>query len=118
MKDPIVRAQVLDTGISLRDMLVNMYDKNPYLHPGKEDVETTRLYVRNIPLSYDNDVITDYLKNIGLDMLNMLGPEPQRGNLQVLRPETDLLKLWSLMNPFQRRKHSLLVLQGTKTNNK
>ena len=51
MKDPIARAQVLVTGISLRDMQVNMYDKNPYLHPGKEDVEPTRLYVRNIPLS-------------------------------------------------------------------
>ena len=72
MKDPIARAQVLVTGISLRDMQVNMYDKNPYLHPGKEDVETTRLYVRNIPLSYDNDVITDYLKNMGLEMLGSL----------------------------------------------
>ena len=72
MKDPIARAQVLVTGISLRDMQVNMYDKNPYLHPGKEDVETTRLYVRNIPLSYDNDVITDYLKNMDLEMLGSL----------------------------------------------
>ena len=45
MKDPIARAQVLVTGISLRDMQVSMYDKNLYLHPGKKDVETTRLYV-------------------------------------------------------------------------
>ena len=84
MKDPIARAQVLVTGISLRDMQVNMDDKNPYLHPGKEDVETTRLYVRNIPLSYDNDVITDYLKNMGLEML---------GSLKYVRARTQERKL-------------------------
>ena len=72
VKDPIARAQVLVTGISLRDIQINMYDKNPYLHPGKEDVETTRLYIQNIPLSYGNDVITNYLKNMGLEMLGSL----------------------------------------------
>ena len=96
LKDPIARAQILVTGNSLRDTQVTLYDKNPYLHPGKEAVETTRLCVRNIPLSSDNDVITDYLKNMGVEMLGNLKCARARtpeGKLKILRPETDSLKL-------------------------
>ena len=107
MKDPIARAQVLVTDISLRDMQVNMYDKNPYLHPGKEDVETTRLYVRNIPLSYDNDVITDYLKNMWLEMLGSLKYVRARtpeGKLTNFKTGDRFVEIVVPDEPFQRRK--------------
>ena len=35
-------------------------------------METTRLYVRNIFLSYDNDIILDSLKAIGINLLGLL----------------------------------------------
>ena len=88
MLDPIARAQVLATGISLRDMQVTLYDKNPlknpYLMPGYENVETTRLYIRNVALSYDNGVIANYLKELNVQML---------GNLKYCRARNDQGKL-------------------------
>lgn len=88
MLDSEARAQVLVTGISLRDTQVTIYDRNPFLHPhlrlGHEHIETTRLYVRNIPLSYDNDVITGYLKDMNIEML---------GNLKYCRARTPEGKL-------------------------
>ena len=69
--DELAREQVLCTGISLRDTQVTLKEKNPFLYPGHEFLETTRLYVRNIPLSYDNDIILDSLKDMGV---NLLGP--------------------------------------------
>ena len=88
MLDAVARAQVLATGISLRDTQVTIYDRNPFLTPhlrlGQEDLETTRLYVRNIPLSYDNEVITGYLKDMNVEML---------GNLKYCRARTPEGKL-------------------------
>ena len=88
MLDSVARSQVLVTGISLRDTQVTIYDRNPYLNqhlrPGHEHIETTRLYVRNIPLSYDNDVITGYLKDMNIEML---------GNLKYCRARTPEGKL-------------------------
>ena len=66
------RAQVLCTGIDLRDTQVTLKDKNPFLYPGHELVETTRLYIRNIPLSYDNDIISNSLKEMGVKTLGIL----------------------------------------------
>ena len=88
MLDAVARAQVLATGISLRDTQVTIYDRNPFLTPhlrlGQEDLETTRLYVRNIPLSYDNEVISGYLKDMNVEML---------GNLKYCRARTPEGKL-------------------------
>ena len=70
--DDTARAQVLCTGISLRDTQITLKDKNPFLYPDHELVESTRLYIRNIPLSYDNSVILNSLKNMGVDMLGPL----------------------------------------------
>ena len=53
-------AQVLCTGISLRDTYITLTDKNPFLYAGHELVESNSLYIRNIPLSYDNDFITKW----------------------------------------------------------
>ena len=76
MLDPVARAQVLATGISLRDLQVTLYDKNPlknpYLLPGNENIVTTRLYVRNVALSYDNGVIINYLKEMNVQMIGEL----------------------------------------------
>ena len=75
MLDPIARAQVLVTGISLKDTQVTVYDKNPFRNSNflsGDNVETTRLYVRNIPLSYDNETIVGYLKDMKVEMLGEL----------------------------------------------
>ena len=64
--DATARAQVLCIGTDLRDTQVTLKDKNPFLYPGHELVETTRLYVRNISLSYDNDIISNSLKEMGV----------------------------------------------------
>ena len=52
------RTQLLCTGFDLRGIQINLKDKNPFLHTlGREDIETTRVYVRKIPLSFDNGEI-------------------------------------------------------------
>ena len=74
------RATALVAGVSLRGVHVTLKDKNPYLITkfgflGPEEIEkleTTRLYVRNIPLSYDNAAITSALNNMGVKMLGDL----------------------------------------------
>ena len=63
------RAQLLCTGISLRCMRITLRDRNTYLLPGQEHEETTRLYVRSIPLYYDNNTITVHLKSMGIQIL-------------------------------------------------
>ena len=77
--DSEARAQVLVTGISLRGIQINLKERNPFLipkyglmGPDVEKLETTRLYVRNIPLSYDNEVITNSLTTMGVQMLGSL----------------------------------------------
>lgn len=72
LTDPEVRAQVLCTGINIRGIQITLKDKNPFLRPGYEDIESTRLYVRNVPLSYDNEAITNSLKAMGVNMLSDL----------------------------------------------
>ena len=84
LTDEEVRARLLCTGINLRNIQITLKDRNPFLLPGHEYVETTRLYIRNIPLSYDNDVITNTLKNMGVQML---------GNLKYVRARTSAGKL-------------------------
>ena len=75
---------LLGTGINLRGIQITLRDKNPYLLPGQEYLATTRLYVRNIPLSFDNDVITSYLKDMDIKM---------QGPLKYVRARTPQGKL-------------------------
>lgn len=84
LTDEEARARLLCTGINLRNIQITLKDRNPFLLPGHEYVETTRLYIRNIPLSFDNDVITNTLKNMGVQML---------GNLKYVRARTSAGKL-------------------------
>ena len=77
--DSEARAQVLVTGISLRGIQINLKERNTFLipkyglmGPDVEKLETTRLYVRNIPLSYDNEVIANSLTTMGVQMLGSL----------------------------------------------
>lgn len=58
------RIQLLCTGITIRGCQITLKDKNPFINVlGREDVDTTRVYVRNIPLSYDNGEIEKALKS-------------------------------------------------------
>ena len=49
-----------------------MKDRNPYLNLGMENIETTRLLIRNVLLSYDNSTIEKALKDKGIYMLGHL----------------------------------------------
>lgn len=58
------RVQLLSTGINIRGCQITLKDKNPFINVlGSEDVDTTRVYVRNIPLSYDNGEIEKALRS-------------------------------------------------------
>ena len=46
-----VRLSLLPTGINLRGNQIVLKDRNPYLNLGMENIETTRLFIRNVPLS-------------------------------------------------------------------
>ena len=72
IKDKEARVLVLCTGINLRGVQITLKDRNPFLLPGHEAVDMTRVYVRNIPLSYDNDEIENALKNMGVKMIGTL----------------------------------------------
>lgn len=66
------RVSLLATGISLRGQQITLKDRNPFLNIGFEGVDTTRLFVRNIPLSYDNTEIQKALKDKGVEMIGSL----------------------------------------------
>ena len=84
LKEAEARVLLLGTGINLRGIQITPRDKNPYLLPGQEYLATTRLYVRNIPLSFDNDVITSYLKDMDIKI---------QGPLKCVRARTPQGKL-------------------------
>lgn len=67
------RVQLLSTGISIRGCQIMLKDKNPFINAvGREDVDTTRVYARNIPLSYDNGEIEKALKSKGVQILSQV----------------------------------------------
>ena len=70
--DEETRVNLLSTGINLRGNQVALKDKNPFLNLWFENIETTRLFIRNIPLSYDNKEIEKSLKDKGVHMLGPL----------------------------------------------
>ena len=84
LTDQNTRVQALCTGINIRDIQINLKDKNPYLVAGHDEVESTRLYIRNVPLSYDNDAIENSIKSLGVQML---------GSLKYVRARTPAGKL-------------------------
>ena len=83
LKEAEARLLLLGTGINLRGIQITLRENNPYLLPGQEYLATTRLFVRIIPL-FDNDVITSYLKDMGIKM---------QGPLKYVRARTPQGKL-------------------------
>ena len=47
---------------------IALKDRNPFLSTGFEGEDTTRLYIRNIPLSYDNEEIEKVLRKKGVNI--------------------------------------------------
>ena len=70
--DEVARVNLLCTGISIRGHQITLKDRNPFLSTGFEGEDTTRLYVRNIPLSYDNEEIEKVLRKKGVNMIGKL----------------------------------------------
>ena len=66
------RIFLLSSGINLRGLHITLHDKNPFSLPSGVNVESTRLYIRNVPLSCDNEVIINGLKSLGVVMLGSL----------------------------------------------
>ena len=61
-----VRANLLIKGLSLRTKQLVLYDKNPYIHNIRDvnnQKKYTRITIRDIPLSYANDEIKNFLKD-------------------------------------------------------
>ena len=89
LTDQNTRVQALCTGINIRGIQINLKDKNPYLVAGHDEVESTRLYIRNVPLSYDNDAIENSIKSLGVQML---------GSLKYVRARTPAGKVINFKN--------------------
>ena len=66
------RVSLLSQGINLREQLLELKDKNPFLTNGYENVSTTRLFIRTIPLSFDNAEIYNALNNLMVEKVNSL----------------------------------------------
>ena len=72
LNDETARVNLLMQGIILRGMHIEVKDKNPFVTPGFESFQTTRLFIRNIPLSFDNNTIANAIRNKGAEMVNAL----------------------------------------------
>ena len=70
LNDDTARVNLLLQGITLRGMHIELKDKNPFLKPGFEGFKTTRLFIRNVPMSFANAEIDKYLKSKGVEMVN------------------------------------------------
>lgn len=67
------RINLLSQGITLRGQQVSLKDRNPLLNIGFENVELTRLFIRNIPLSFDNTEIEKALRSkLGVQLASPL----------------------------------------------
>ena len=70
--DDTARVTLLSQGINVRGQQFELKNKNPLLKIGFENVNTTRLFIRNIPLSFDNAEIDNALNNLGVEKVNFL----------------------------------------------
>ena len=102
LTDRLARAQLLYTGINLRGVQITFNDKNPFLHPGQEHVETTRLFLRNIALSFENAEITNSLKDMGVQTL---------GKLTNFKTGDRFVDIVLLDEPLPKRKSMGILLQ-------
>lgn len=70
--DSEARVTLLSNGITLRGQQVTLRNRNPFTIAGFENVPTTRLFIRNIPLSFDNEEIAKVLKAKGVQFAGPL----------------------------------------------
>ncbi len=65
------RVKLLSKGINLRGKHVILLDKNPYVlnaHDPEAQENSVRITIKDIPLSYDNDVIVNFLKDKNVNL--------------------------------------------------
>ena len=62
-KNQQTRVELLQKKLTLRNITIDLYDQNPYVKP---ESDSTYLVIHNIPLSYSNDVIANWLDTHGL----------------------------------------------------
>ena len=75
------RAMLLLKGIEVRNITVNPFDKNPYIvktPDGEKEVQTTKLIIGNLPISYSNDEIERKLLQLGCEPQSKLMMERDR----------------------------------------
>ncbi len=75
------RAKLLLKGIEVRNLTVNPFDKNPYIvktPDGEKEVQTTKLIIGNLPISYSNDEIERKLVQLGCEPQSKLMMERDR----------------------------------------
>ena len=72
LNDELARVKLLSHGITLRGQQIDLKERNPFIIVGFEHIPTTRLFIRNIPLSFDNGEILDALKSLDIEMVNTL----------------------------------------------
>ena len=68
-------------GIEVRNLTVNPFDKNPYIvktPDGEKEVQTTKLIIGNLPISYSNDEIERKLLHPGCEPQSKLMMERDR----------------------------------------
>ena len=72
LKDQLARVKLLSYGITLRGQQIELKERNPFTIMGYKGIETTRLFIRNIPLSLDNNEKIEALKVLGVGMVNTM----------------------------------------------
>ena len=73
LNDETARVSLLSQGITLRGQQVELKERNPYFMSMEfEHYDTTRLFIRNVPLSFDNTEIENALKKKGVHMVNQM----------------------------------------------
>lgn len=75
------RAALLLKGIEVRNHTVNPFDKNPYIvrtPQGEGEVQTTKVIIGNLPMSYSNDEIERKLIQLGCEPHSKLMMERDR----------------------------------------
>jgi hypothetical protein len=81
-KTQAARMQLLISGIAIRNVHVRFHDENPFLLRDKNSqggsVETTKLMISNIPISFANNELEEKLVSMGCQMASKLMDECDR----------------------------------------
>ena len=74
------RANLLVAGIELANIRVNLHETNPFIlySTNGETVDTTRVLISDIPLSFSDDEIEGALKKLGCHFMSPLKHELDR----------------------------------------